>query len=420
MRLATTALRYRILLASRLIRPIAFQIISICDSDELPDAPYDQFPHQSRDLPQIGLIATVFGFVERTASGQVEIPKAREAYENALGQWKDAMKRASKARFEFNNCERDEADKWRDDYNAAVQEGNLYRDQTVDRAVDLYELTQEEDLGILIEFMLKFNLENGRFEKNYNMCKRMLDVEPNSPDLMDLLINCCMKTDRYEEALELGKQIAENSGATDEIVAERLELVESFVETWQEEKQLRAAEAESDNLPRVKLETSKGSIVVELFEDQAPLAVNNFVSLVEDGFYDGKTFHRVLAGFMAQTGCPVGNGTGGAGYVFPDEFGLENARKHYRGVLSMANAGPNTQSSQFFITSTAAPFLNGKHTVFGRVLEGIDVVERLNITHTKPEKQGEKEKALDGVEPDSIIKATVLRKRDHEYKPTKL
>ena len=124
------------------------------------------------------------------------------------------------------------------------------------------------------------------------------------------------------------------------------------------------------------ISTDKGDIVVELFADKAPQTVNNFVYLAEDGYYDGVTFHRVIKGFMAQGGDPTGSGRGGPGYQFKDEF--HPALRHDQpDILSMANAGPNTNGSQFFITYRDTPHLDGKHAVFGRVVEGMDVLESI-------------------------------------------
>jgi peptidyl-prolyl cis-trans isomerase B (cyclophilin B) len=124
------------------------------------------------------------------------------------------------------------------------------------------------------------------------------------------------------------------------------------------------------------LETSRGAIVVDLFSAEAPKTVNNFVFLARDGFYDGTQFHRVIANFMIQGGDPTGTGRGGPGYRFEDEF-KGNPRKHQAGSLSMANAGPNTNGSQFFITHIATEWLDGKHTVFGQVRSGQDVVNAI-------------------------------------------
>ena len=120
-------------------------------------------------------------------------------------------------------------------------------------------------------------------------------------------------------------------------------------------------------------DTDRGPIKVELYPDKAPLTVANFVNLARRGFYDGLNFHRVIPDFMIQGGCPEGSGRGGPGYKFEDE--ANNGLGHERGVLSMANAGPNTNGSQFFITHVATPWLNGKHTVFGKVVEGLDAVD---------------------------------------------
>jgi cyclophilin family peptidyl-prolyl cis-trans isomerase len=127
--------------------------------------------------------------------------------------------------------------------------------------------------------------------------------------------------------------------------------------------------------------TNRGDFKVELFEDRAPATTRNFIDLAEKGFYDDLTFHRVIQGFMIQGGCPQGTGTGGPGYSIKDEFHPE-LRHDSAGVLSMANAGPNTGGSQFFITLEATPWLDDKHAVFGRVTDGLDVVERIGKERT--------------------------------------
>jgi cyclophilin family peptidyl-prolyl cis-trans isomerase len=130
----------------------------------------------------------------------------------------------------------------------------------------------------------------------------------------------------------------------------------------------------------VTLNTSEGSVSVELFDEDAPKTVSNFKKLAGEGFYDGVIFHRVIKGFMIQGGDPTGTGRGGPGYTFEDEI---NRHKITRGALAMANAGPDTNGSQFFIVTTdEAPWLDGKHTVFGRVTDGMDVVDRIEGTRT--------------------------------------
>ena len=126
----------------------------------------------------------------------------------------------------------------------------------------------------------------------------------------------------------------------------------------------------------VTMETNRGPIVLELYPEHAPKTVNNFVFLAKEGFYDGVSFHRVIADFVIQGGDPTGTGRGGPGYKFEDEV-KNNPLRHETGVISMANAGPNTNGSQFFITHSPQPHLDGKHTVFGKVTSSMDVVNAI-------------------------------------------
>jgi len=144
------------------------------------------------------------------------------------------------------------------------------------------------------------------------------------------------------------------------------------------------------------MHTNAGPITFELFDDDAPKTVENFKKLSNDGFYDGLIFHRVIPDFMVQGGCPQGTGTGGPGYQFEDEF---NDNKVVRGALAMANAGPNTNGSQFFIvTKDAAPWLDGKHTVFGKVTEGMDAVDAIEGTPTGAGDRPTEDQKIDRIE----------------------
>jgi cyclophilin family peptidyl-prolyl cis-trans isomerase len=135
--------------------------------------------------------------------------------------------------------------------------------------------------------------------------------------------------------------------------------------------------------PEAVFDTSMGTFKAELFTDLAPLTAGNFIELARKGFYDGVIFHRVIDGFMIQGGDPTGTGSGGPGYAIPDEFG-EGLKHDKPGILSMANAGPNTGGSQFFVTLVPTPWLDGKHAIFGTVTEGMDVVKAIGKTRTGP------------------------------------
>ncbi len=222
------------------------------------------------------------------------------------------------------------------------------------------------------------------------------------------LSECLFAEQRYVEALEALDSIPLEGITASLFVSSQISrdrpIREQYVGLWEQEQAIRQAEAEADDLPQVELILDHGRIVVELFENEAPNTVANFIALVEAGFYEETKFHRVLANFMAQGGDPNtkpgGTGTpgqGGPGYLIPDEHTGDIRRDHFTGSLAMAKElPPNTAGSQFYITHTATPWLNGKHTVFGRVIEGLDVARAIKAD-------------------DVLRSATVLRKRDDEY-----
>ncbi len=148
--------------------------------------------------------------------------------------------------------------------------------------------------------------------------------------------------------------------------------------------------------PTATIETNHGTIRVELFQGRAPETVRNFIELAGKGFYDGVVFHRVIEGFMIQGGDPDGTGRGGPGYTIPDEFHSE-LRHDQKGILSMANAGPNTGGSQFFITLAATPWLDNRHAVFGKVIDGMDVVEEIGSVATGAGDRPKKEVRMESV-----------------------
>jgi cyclophilin family peptidyl-prolyl cis-trans isomerase len=216
------------------------------------------------------------------------------------------------------------------------------------------------------------------------------------------------------KALESGA-FQETAGAADparqrakEAAMGYAQMLEQYRAMWAKEAEIREAEAAADDLPRVKLTTTKGEITLELFENEAPGTVANFITLVKQGFYNGSPFHRVLPGFMAQGGGQGADGQGGPGYTIRCECYEPDARKHFRGSLSMAKmTARDTGSSQFFLTFVPTTHLDGKHTVFGRVIDGIEVLG--DITRRNPQAEGPQP------EPDRIITAEVLRDRGHEY-----
>lgn len=185
---------------------------------------------------------------------------------------------------------------------------------------------------------------------------------------------------------------------------------------------LRHAEAKQNDLPRVRISTTQGNIVIELYENEAPDTVGNFINLVESGFYKDRLFHRVIDGFMAQGGgFKLRDGVevdgNGPGYAIPCECDSPEKRLHFTNCISMAHAGTNTGGAQFFLTLSRTDMLDGRHTCFGRIIEGMDVLAAIKKTHIS---MPQAEQPIEGVQKDKIISAKVIRKRDHEYKPNKI
>jgi cyclophilin family peptidyl-prolyl cis-trans isomerase len=270
----------------------------------------------------------------------------------------------------------------------------------------------------LLVGMVAYDYRRDDYEGALALAKLLDENKCEEEVLYSVAGAAAFNADDYETA-EKYLTRADQAGKLDRQGKELLAELPAQKEAWAKEQEIRAKEAAAEDaaakgknlLPRVKIETTKGPIVIELFENEAPQTVGNFISLVEAKKYDGLTFHRVLAGFMAQGGDPSGDGTGGPGYEIYCECYKPEYRRHFRGTLSMAHAGRDTGGSQFFLTFRPTTHLNGKHTAFGRVVEGMDVLAKLQrIDPQNPT----------GVAPDKIVKAEVLRKRDHAYEPTKV
>ena len=282
--------------------------------------------------------------------------------------------------------------------------------QAAAEAAYLAEPNKNAEVTRLLVGMVANDVRRDELESALKRAKLLEDNQCEEAVLYDLAGTAAFNSDDYETA-ERYLTRADKAGKLRASGKALLADLPEQKKAWAAEQEIRKKEAEADDLPRVKIETSKGPIVVELFENEAPQTVGNFVNLVEKKFYDKLTFHRVLAGFMAQGGDPEGTGGGGPGYTIFCECHKDNYRRHFRGTLSMAKTPErDTGGSQFFLTFRPTMHLNGQHTAFGRVIEGMDVLAKLQrIDPDQPT----------GVRPDTIVKAEVVRKRDHAYEPTK-
>jgi cyclophilin family peptidyl-prolyl cis-trans isomerase len=250
--------------------------------------------------------------------------------------------------------------------------------------------------------------QENRYWDALAIAEAMLRVNPQDDAALNVAGISHFATHNFQKAIELLQQAkAANLLIPDLPGGHYLETAKPYVEYWTAEQAIREKEAAltgDQQLPRVLMKTTKGDILLELFEDQAPNTVANFISLVEKGYYNGSPYHRVIPGFMAQGGTPGEKfgGLDGPGYTIECECYRPDKRRHFAGSLSMAHAGKNTGGSQYFITHLPTAHLDGPdsfHTVFGRVVKGMETVAAIE--------QG-----------DKIVTAEVVRKRNHPYQPT--
>jgi cyclophilin family peptidyl-prolyl cis-trans isomerase len=366
----------------------------------------------------LGVFATlpVAAAMAQPASDDAQAQPAAQAatdpeFDALMQRWRGVIDDLRKLKVKYAVAQDAEKEALDRQYDALIGEGNNLIPQLREAGKKAYEKAPNADPQ-LTRFLVKLAMDdalNDHYKAAFEVAELLIKHDCGEKSIYMAGAIAAFALDDYKKAAEYFK-IAEEAGVpTPDSVNYAADAV-PYQAYWEEEQKIREAEAAADDLPRVKLETTKGDIILELFENEAPDTVGNFVSLVEAGKYDGTIFHRVLKGFMAQGGDPKGDGTGGPGYTIYCEIEGKKYRKHFAGSLSMAHAGKDTGGSQFFITFRATPHLNGKHTCFGRVIEGMDVVEKLQ--RRDPMNPGK-------APADKIVKATVLRKRDHAYVPRK-
>lgn len=335
-------------------------------------------------------------------------------FERVFAEWREMLARLAELQGQYQKAPETNKAAIEAQYQAEAAKGQKLAERLKSATVAAFAADpSNKDVLQLLGRMAVTALREDRYEEAERLARLGLEHRPTEQQFAAVAAHAAFNLNKFSEVEPLILKATEGRPLPEE-VQELLANSRQYVELWKQEQKVREAEAKADDLPRVKLQTTKGDIVLELFENQAPNTVANFISLVEKGFYNGVLFHRVIPGFMAQGGDPTGTGGGGPGYQIKDETDRKDARMHFRGSLSMAKTmAPDSGGSQFFLTFKPTPHLNGLHTVFGRVIEGFDVLPKLNRVQP-PETGGPPANA------DKIVKATVLRKRDHEYKPETL
>jgi len=347
---------------------------------------------------------------------------ANAEFQRVFGEWKTFNGQLGALRAKYRTAPKEERPELEKQWNELIEKGKVLQPQFYRAAEKAFAEAPNADKQI-IDLLLGIFADGvawDDFENTARIGKLLVDNHCSTPRIVSdagIAAVCIGDFDAAEKYLGMANKdgyyrLKQPNDEMADLGKRFLSNLEKLKKSWDKEQRIRRAEAVADDLPRVLIKTNKGDIEVELFENEAPNTVANFIALVDKGFYNGLTFHRVLPGFMAQGGDPQGDGLGGPGYTIPDECNQPNHRLHFRGSLSMAKeTRPDTGGSQFFITFVPTSHLDGIHTVFGRVKNGIDVLAKI---------QRRDPNATNPPDPDKIIEAKVLRKRPHEYTVKKM
>lgn len=375
------------------------------------------------------------------------VRKERLAFDEILTDWKAVLQKMMDLREEFRLPETTDArrQECQREFNDLRAEAQTMNQQLMEQAVLCILKYPKENMD-LDAFIINVLREYRRLDLHDDalaICKTLLSQDIKSDEITEAIAYSALYANDFETAAKYGPKLKDlqwRRKSDFDYSQSPFKNLEYWQTEWKRELELRRQEERAADLPRVVLETTRGDIEIELFENQAPNTVANFIFLVEKGFYTNLDFHRVIHHEMAQGGGSElirtetnmdgtlkkrQNKNAGPGYTIPDEI-HEQSRKHFRGTVSMANAGPNTGGSQFFICYQPRREYDGKHTVFGRVVRGMDVVSFfLPRQPYDPNEQLEDESELEnrvmevpGCEmPDKILSAKVIRKRRHPYSP---
>lgn len=332
--------------------------------------------------------------------------------ERRFEEFRDLLKQTSQARANYFQQDRGQSVKNRQDYENHYRQARDHKDLLEKLLIEKFEATPQPDdtLYRMVKSIAEDYFRAERMYACFALTEKLLRVRPDDDQVRILHGGSAIVSNQIEVAKDFRQSWGFLIKELPKEIRYLYDDLDLIIGPYEREMQIRAAEAKADDLPRVLISTSRGDITVELFENEAPHTVGNFVKLVETGYYNrGLDFHRVIPGFVAQG---AQDPTGLPNYTIYDEFGSDNDRPHLAYVLAMANADrPNSAAAEFYFTLRPVMDLNRRYAVFGRVIEGFDVVERITKTYDR------EDKPKPGVVPDKILAAKVLRKRDHEYLP---
>ncbi len=350
-----------------------------------------------------------------------EIRALVDQFSDASDRWAHSLMEMRRVMILHNNNE-DRSDEAEQRYRLARDRARSEMNEVFKVAEQLFTARPGDfHAGSMMATVLEYRHGSSIYEDSWRAAKQLLEAKLDYPFLFLVGARSAFIEGEFDEVLPFYEALVDAHGidVLKPIDHNLAGIIEEYPSWWADELQRREREATADDLPRLRLNTTRGPVVIELFEDEAPNTVANFIHLAEDGFYDGLDFYQVIDDFIAMCGDPVGDGSGTSGRYLPDEYNEENPRRIFRGSLVMAKINdesdekkyvPNSASSQFAIALMPLVRPNQTQTVFGRVIEGIDVVCSFN----RLDPSAKKEKSVQ-LPPDRILSVDLIRKRPHDY-----
>ncbi len=360
--------------------------------------------------------------LEKFAPQRVE--ELQQEFSAAILDLKEAIKAVKKTGHEFyenkSTVAHEYRKKWKEE--AVVAQEAYKRVREASFALFFETANPGTQVNEIVSIMNQELLGQGQLSKCYRTTKKLLALYPEDKNLINLMGRVSILNNDFDFAQQYYQNY--QSQAEQFSVPEGAlygSSLDKLATGYQRELELRASDAKGEPLPRAIIKTNRGEIVIELFENQAPETVGNFVSLVQTGIYDGMIFHHVLRNLIADAGLMTLSRPQPIGYTIYDEHQRPNARNHYRGSIAMVakNNEPNTGGAEFRIMLVPGPNLDGESTVFGRVISDMSVLDGIQETFQVNEEE-DKEEFIKDVEPDVIESITITNLRDHEYEPNRV
>jgi cyclophilin family peptidyl-prolyl cis-trans isomerase len=371
-----------------------------------------------------------------SSGGQRQSAESRR-FDATFARWKDTLGQLFELDLRYRAGPRSDQATIKEEFDRLLADAEKLEQELIESAITAYVKAPPEnrDLVQFILFVVQSHMGLERYEDALRLTQLLIDNQVRLPMLSQIAgvaafhVGDFDLADRHLRAWKQYRATPESSvgkprgekrrEGTSDVADQYLALLPYYRDAWAKEQAIRSAEQAANDLPRCVLRTNKGEIELELFENEAPNTVANFISLVESGFYNGLTFYKVRRGEAAEAGCPNGDGTGGPGYAIRCECYAPNHRLHFRGSVAMAIDAPNTGGSRFCIMFKPMREMDGRRTVFGRVVRGLDVLAKLQprIPRSPMEVAINPHANVYIPRADTIVEAKVLRKRPHAYVP---